>query len=120
MLNQTNDHPGSWIDRDGKTVFLEKTVRTIPYGFLGVIFGVYLAQLGFSVFAIGIVLTLTVLSSAFYTFIVSFLADRIGRRRTLIFFALTELCRRISPFPLDSLVGSCSRRDCGQYDGGFW
>ena len=81
---------GSWIDRDGRTVFLEKTVRTVPYGFLGVIFGVYLAQLGFNAFAIGIVLTLTVLSSAFYTFIVSFLADRIGRRRTLIFFALTD------------------------------
>jgi len=89
MSNQSSDH-GSWINRDGKTVFLEKTVRTIPYGFLGVIFGVYLAQLGFGAFAIGIVLTATVLSSAFYTFIVSFLADRIGRRRTLIFFALTD------------------------------
>ena len=81
---------GDWIDRDGKTVFLEKTVRTVPYGFLGVLFGVYLAQLGFSAFSIGIVLTFTVLSSAFYTFIVSFIADRIGRRRTLIFFALTD------------------------------
>jgi len=80
----------SWIDRDGKTVFLEKTVRTIPYGFLGVIFGVYLAELGFNAFAIGVVLTLTVLSSAFYTFVVSLIADRIGRRRTLIFFALTD------------------------------
>jgi len=81
---------GDWINRDGKTVFLEKTVRTVPYGFLGVLFGVYLAQLGFGPFAIGVVLTLTVLSSAFYTFIVSFIADRIGRRRTLIFFALTD------------------------------
>jgi len=81
---------GSWIDRDGKTVFLEKTVRTVPYGFLGVMFGVYLAQLGFDAFAIGVVLTLTVLSSAFYTFVVSFLADRVGRRRTLMFFALTD------------------------------
>jgi MFS family permease len=79
-----------WIDRDGKTVFLEKTVRTVPYGFLGVLFGVYLAQLGFNAFAIGVVLTLTVLSSAFYTFIVSLIADRIGRRRTLIVFALTD------------------------------
>jgi MFS family permease len=79
-----------WIDRDGKTIFLEKTVRTVPYGFLGVLFGVYLAQLGFNAFEIGIVLTFTVLSSAFYTFIVSFIADRIGRRRTLIFFALTD------------------------------
>ena len=89
-MSRTNNRSGSWIDRDGKTIFLEKTVRTIPYGFLGVLFGVYLAQLGFSAFAIGVVLTLTVLSSGFYTFVVSFLADRIGRRRTLIFFALTD------------------------------
>ena len=79
------------IDRDGKLIFFEKTVRTLPYGFLGVIFGVYLAQLGFNAIAIGIVLTLTVLSSALYTLITSFLADRIGRRKTLIFFALTDL-----------------------------
>src|SRR5207249_11541931 len=49
-----------------------------------------LAQLGLSPFFIGIVLTLTVLSSAVYTFVISFLADRIGRRKTLIFFALTD------------------------------
>lgn len=74
---------GDWIDRDGKIIFLEKTVRTVPYGFLSVIFGVYLAQLGFNAFDIGIVLTLTVLSSALYTFIISFIADRIGRRKTV-------------------------------------
>src|SRR5436853_4435452 len=71
-------------------MLLEKAVRTLPYGFLGVIYGVYMAQLGLSPFFIGIVLTLTVLSSAVYTFVISFLADRIGRRNTLIFFALTD------------------------------
>lgn len=81
---------GDWIDRDGKLIFLEKTIRTVPYGFLGVAFGVYLEQLGFDKVAIGIVLTLTVLSSALYTFVISFLADRIGRRRTLVFFALMD------------------------------
>ena len=81
---------GSWINRDGRLILLEKIVRTVPYGFLGVIFGVYLGQIGFSPFAIGIVLTLTVLSSAFYTLVTSFVADRIGRRKTLIFFALTD------------------------------
>jgi MFS family permease len=81
---------GDWIDRDGKTVFLEKIVRTVPYGFLGVLFGVYLAQLGFDAFSIGVVLTVTVFSSAFYTFAVSLIADRIGRRKTLIFFAFTD------------------------------
>jgi len=51
---------------------------------------VYLAQLGFTPVAIGIVLTATVLSSALYTLVISFLADRIGRRKTLVFFALTD------------------------------
>src|SRR3989475_7974088 len=79
-----------WIDRDGKLIFLEKTIRTVPYGFLGVIFGVYLAQLDFTPVAIGIVLTATVLSSAVYTLVISFIADRIGRRKRLVFFALTD------------------------------
>ena len=79
-----------WISRDGKLVFLEKATRTIPYGFLSVAFSLYLQYLGFSLVQIGIVLTLTILSSALYTFVISFVADRIGRRRTLMFFALTD------------------------------
>ncbi len=65
-------------------------MRTVPYGFLSVAFSLYLQYLGFSFFQIGIVLTLTILSSALYTFIISFVADRFGRRRTLGFFALTD------------------------------
>ncbi len=82
---------GSWIDRDGKTVYLEKIVRTVPYGFLGVLFGVYLKELLFDPVQIGIVLTATVLSSAAYTAVTALLADRFGRRRTLVFFALMDL-----------------------------
>ncbi len=76
--------------RDGRIVLLEKTVRTVPYGFLAVLFPIYLTQLGFSAFLIGVVLTLTVATSAFYTLIASLVADRLGRRRTLVFFALTD------------------------------
>lgn len=78
------------MSNDGKLVLVEKTVRTIPYGFLGVVYPVYLSLLGFDAFSIGVVLTLTILSSAVYTFTISFIADRIGRKRTLIFFALTD------------------------------
>ena len=81
---------GDGIGRDGKLIFLEKTVRTVPYGFLSVAFSLYLRYLGFSFVQIGVVLTLTILSSALYTFVISFVADRFGRRRTLIFFALTD------------------------------
>lgn len=80
----------NWMDPDGKLILVEKAVRTIPYGFLGVLFAVYLSQLGFSSLLIGVVLTATVFSSALYTFSVSFVADRIGRKRTLVFFALMD------------------------------
>lgn len=78
------------MDSDGKLILVEKAVRTVPYGFLGVLFAVYLSQLGFSSLLIGVVLTATVFSSALYTFSVSFVADRIGRKRTLVFFALMD------------------------------
>ncbi len=82
--------PFDWLSRNGKMLLLEKAVRTVPYGFLGVLFGVYLAQLGFNIFQIGIVVTLTTATSTLYTFIASLVADRVGRKRTLIFFALTD------------------------------
>ncbi len=54
------------------------------------VFGLYLRALGFSDLAIGVVLTVTILSSACYTFVISFVADRFGRRRTLVFFAFMD------------------------------
>ncbi len=78
------------MDLDGKLILIEKSVRTVPYGFLGVLFAVYMSKLGFDPLIIGIVLTMTVFSSALYTFSVSLVADRIGRRRTLVFFALMD------------------------------
>ncbi len=77
-----------WVARDGKIILFEKAVRTIPYGFMGVVFPIYLAPLG--PLLVGLVLTLTTVTSAFYTLVASLVADRIGRRRTLVFFALTD------------------------------
>lgn len=81
---------GEWLHRDGKLILLEKAVRTVPYGFLSVAFSVYLVALGFDLTAIGIVLTLTILSSAAYTFAMSFVADLWGRRKTLALFAMLD------------------------------
>jgi MFS family permease len=82
--------PLDWMAQDGKVILVEKAVRTVPYGFLGVLFSVYLSQLGFGAFSIGVVLALTVASSAIYTLVASVFADRLGRKRTLLFFALTD------------------------------
>ena len=78
------------MTKPGKVILFEKAVRTIPYGFLGVLFPIYLSQLGYTPLLIGVILTLTTVTSAFYTLVAGLVADRIGRRRTLIFFALTD------------------------------
>src|SRR6267143_1223836 len=92
-----------WMAKDGKVILIEKAVRTVPYGFLGVLFSVYLSQLGLNAFLIGVVLALTVASSAIYTLVASVFADRLGRRRTLIFFALTDTLAGALLFSSDSL-----------------
>jgi MFS family permease len=94
--------PFDWMNEDGKVILIEKAVRTIPYGFLGVLFSVYLSQLGLGAFLIGVVLALTVASSAAYTLVASIFADRLGRKRTLIFFALTDALAGAFLFSSDS------------------
>src|SRR5438128_8316828 len=92
------------MNEDGKVVLVEKAVRTVPYGFLGVLFSVYLSkELGLGAFLIRVVLALTVASSAIYTLVASVFADRIGRKRTLIFFALTDAMAGALLFSSDSL-----------------
>ena len=93
-----------WLAKDGKVVLVEKVVRTVPYGFLGVLFSVYLSsQFNLDAFLIGVVLALTVASSAIYTLVASVFADRLGRRRTLIFFALTDALAGALLFSSNSL-----------------
>ena len=77
----------NWLSRDGKLLLAAKIVRTFAYGFLSVILAIYLKLIGFDDLLIGLVLTVTLLNSVFFTLIASFYADRIGRRRTLVIYA---------------------------------
>jgi len=74
----------SWIDRNGKLILVAKVTRTLAYGFLAVVFGVYLSQLGFSPAEVGIAITVTLLSTAVFTLAVSHLATKLGRKRSLL------------------------------------
>ncbi|MEK6619618.1 MAG: MFS transporter [Chloroflexota bacterium] len=68
-------------------MLLTRALRTFAYGYLGVVLGAYLDQLGLDPFLIGIVLTSAVVGSAVMTVVWSLLADRVGRRRTVAIMA---------------------------------
>lgn len=77
----------TWISRDGKLILAARAIRTFAYGYLSVLLGLYLDELGFLPWQVGAVLTTTLAGSAALTLAFSFLADRYGRRRMLRFSA---------------------------------
>jgi MFS family permease len=72
------------VSRDGRLVFVAKATRTFCYGFLGVLFPVYLAERGMDARQIGVAITLTLLASAAMTFAIRRPAERYGARAALV------------------------------------
>lgn len=72
------------MSRDGHLVFVAKAVRTFCYGFLGVLFPVYLAERGMDAGRIGLAVTLTLLASAAMTVAIRRPAERYGARAALL------------------------------------
>ena len=77
-----------WLTKDGKLLLSARMVRTFSYGFLSIILAIYLKQIGFDDILIGVILSVTLLNSVFFTLFASFYADRFGRRRILIIYAV--------------------------------
>jgi MFS family permease len=78
----------SGLGRDAGLIVAARATRTFGHGFLAVVLGVYLAEAGRSVTEIGALLSLALAGDCTLTVAVSVLADRVGRRRTLIATAL--------------------------------
>lgn len=70
-----------WLTIDGKLLLTTRMVRTFSYGFLSIILAIYLKHLGFEDILIGVILSVTLLNSVFFTLFASFYADRIGRKK---------------------------------------
>lgn len=72
------------LTADGRWLFATRMVRMFAYGFIAVVLGLYLAQVGLSDTQVGLVLSLTLLGDAAVSLPITIVADRFGRRRMLI------------------------------------
>ncbi|MDE1814018.1 MAG: MFS transporter [Thaumarchaeota archaeon] len=93
-----------WISRDGKLLLGARIVRTFSYGFLSVVLAIYLKLIGFNDILIGIVLTATLVNSVFFNLFSSAYADKIGRRKTLVIYAVLMIISSIIFFVTDNYV----------------
>lgn len=73
--------------RDIPLLFTTRVTRMFGYGFLSVVLALYLAKRGLGEGEIGLLLTLTLAGDAAITLWITTSADRMGRRRMLVFGA---------------------------------
>jgi MFS family permease len=75
-------------DRDRIVINLAGFLRSFGVGLMGVVLGIYLSRLGFSSLSIGIVVAVGLAGASSATAIVSFFADRFGRKRSVLLLSL--------------------------------
>jgi MFS family permease len=75
---------GFHANREVLTIFVAKVVRTLCYGYLGILLPLYLADLGLSASGIGAAVTMTLIGSAILTWLVRAPAERLGARAALL------------------------------------
>src|SRR5258706_5074009 len=74
--------------RSTRLILVMRGLRSLAYGLLAVILGVVLADEGFSLVAIGVLITVSLLGDMVGTYVIGLVADSWGRRRTLALLAL--------------------------------
>jgi len=79
---------GFSLSRDGWLLFAACGVRSLAYGFLSVVLGLYLDAIGLSTTAIGWIFTAALAGGAVMTMIITAVADSFGRKILLIVGAL--------------------------------
>jgi MFS family permease len=107
-----------WINRDGKLIILSRGLCTFAQGFIAVLLALYLEKLGFSLIQIGAFLSAGVAGSAFFAFLVSLVAEKVGRRRLLVTFTVMSAAAGLAlvfidkflPLMFVAFVGSISGR----------
>lgn len=72
------------MPRDAVLLFSTRILRLFGYGFLSVVFALYLTELGFTETQIGWLLSLALAGDAAVSFLITTRADRMGRKRMLI------------------------------------
>jgi MFS family permease len=78
----------SSVSRDIRVLFAARIVRLFAYGLVSVVLALYLAARGLSELGIGLLLSATLLGDAAITLWLTTIADRFGRRRTLLLGAV--------------------------------
>ena len=77
-----------WLSRDGKLLLAVRPLQTFSSSYVSIFFAVYMSLVGVPLWMIGVILTAGQLFSTLFNIVAGFMADRIGRKKMLVFFGL--------------------------------
>jgi MFS family permease len=80
-----------WVSKDGKIIFLNRGIRSFGYGFISVILGIYLSELGFQTTEIGLLLSAAIVGGAAFTLLMGRYAAEHGLKKMLLLSTLMGL-----------------------------
>ncbi|MBI3777836.1 MAG: MFS transporter [Gammaproteobacteria bacterium] len=92
-------------------------LRALATGLMGVLLGIYLDKLAFTPADIGLVIGSGLTGAALSTLIVTFLGDRLGRRRSLLVMGIASAAGGFALIVTSSLVGVCVVAFIGMVNG---
>lgn len=78
----------NWLSTDGKLLYSTNIMTSFSNNFITVFFVIYLSLLGIPLWHAGLVLTGGLLFSTFLNVVTGYLADRVGRKKMLVCYAL--------------------------------
>jgi MFS family permease len=79
------------LDRNGRLIIAAKAARAFAFGLNSVGLGLFLAEIGLTGQAVGVILAAAMAGNAVFTLVIAVWGDRIGRRRVLVAGSLLML-----------------------------
>lgn len=92
------------LERDAIILMTSRGVRAFAFSYLGVVFTIYLSQLGYSTVSIGLVVTTAYASSAVLTALWGYWSDLYGRKNILMLLALLTIVSNVIYIFFDHLI----------------
>ncbi len=80
-----------WVNRNGKILLAMNPIQAFAGVFVSIIFTIYLNSLGMELWQTGLVLSGGLAMSTLLNLVAGYVADRIGRRRLLVFLGLIRV-----------------------------
>ena len=94
----------SWINRDARLITAARGTRTFSQSFISVIIALYLAELGFNLVQIGVILTVGIAGVSFFAFVVGLISGKMGRRRLLVIFSLLAAASGLAMYFAETFI----------------